>query len=158
GLDDLNEMKKVGSSDKVQLLVQFDTEENRTTRYRVEKNSLNTLQEMPGVNSGDPATLTSFLKWGIANYPAQHYLVDIWNHGGGWESLPPDYDYDGIRLVKPTWAAKVKRLKRSLFRTTINRISALDARSRAIAIDCGSHDYLDNKELRDAIARALPNG
>ena len=33
-----------------------------------------------------------------------------------------------------------------------------DDQSRAIAIDCGSHDYLDNQELRKALSNALPAG
>ena len=43
---------------------------------------------MPNVNTGDPKVLTEFIKWGINKYPAQHYLIDIWNHGGGWEKSP----------------------------------------------------------------------
>ena len=37
GRDDLKEMQQVGSTDDVNVLVQFDTEENKTTRYRVGK-------------------------------------------------------------------------------------------------------------------------
>ena len=33
---------------------------------------------------GSPETLRDFLKWGIAQYPAQHYMLVIWNHGQGW--------------------------------------------------------------------------
>jgi hypothetical protein len=158
GKDDLNEMQQAGSTDEVNILVQFDTEENKTTRYRVEKNKLTTLQEMPGVNCGDPKVLSDFINWGTDNYPAEHYLIDIWNHGGGWENLPPDFDYDSIRIAKPTLASKLKRVKRSLFRTTVQKIHELPPTERAIAIDCGSHDYLDNQELRSAIYSALPNG
>ncbi len=61
GYDDLKEMRKVGSTPAVNVLVQFDTEQNKTTRYRVEKNKLTTLKAMPGVNSGDPNVLTDFL-------------------------------------------------------------------------------------------------
>jgi hypothetical protein len=158
GRDDLAEMQKVGSSDVVNVLVQFDTEENRTTRYRVEKGELATLQTMTGVNCGDPKVLREFVQWGAGEYPAKHYLVDVWNHGGGWENLPPDYDYEAIRAAKPTRAAKLRRLKRSIFRTTIDRIHSRPVKERAIAIDCGAHDYLDNRELHDALAGALPDG
>jgi hypothetical protein len=156
GRDDLAEMKSVGSSDRVDIVVQFDTEANRTTRYYVEKNRLKVLKQMPGVNCGKPKTLTDFLKWGIATFPATHYLVDIWNHGGGWENLPADYDYDSIRLAKPQQAAKLGRIKRALFTTTVKRIHKRPSVDRAIAIDCGSHDYLDNQELRKAVTKALP--
>jgi hypothetical protein len=105
GYSDLEEMQKVGSDDNVNVIVQFDTEKNKTTRYRALKGKLETLQEMPGVDSGDPKMLTDFLKWGMTNYPADHYLVDVWNHGGGWENLPADFNYDGIRAAKPKRAA-----------------------------------------------------
>ena len=163
GADDLKEMKQVGSSDHLNLLVQFDTERKGTTRYRVVKNRLTRLQHMPGVDTGDPKVLTDFINWGTQHFPADHYLVDIWNHGGGWENLPPDFDYARLRSPKPAVARKLKRLKRSIFRTTIETIYARpkDSRSaapRAIAIDTGSHDYLDNQELKAAVAKALPSG
>ena len=49
-------------------------------------------------------------------------------------------------------------MKRAIFRTTVKKIANLPAEARAIAIDCGSHDYLDNQELRDALLNALPGG
>jgi predicted RNA-binding protein with PIN domain len=47
GREDLDEMKNVGSTAQVNILVQFDTEENKTTRYRIEKDKLTVLQELP---------------------------------------------------------------------------------------------------------------
>jgi Clostripain family len=158
GRDDLAEMKQVGSTADVNVVVQFDTEADETTRYRVEKRKLKTLQRMPGVDCGDPKVLTRFIQWGVKNYPARHYLLDVWNHGGGWENLPADYDYDAIRLAKPRAAARLMHLKRALFRTTVKKIHRRPRQERAVAIDCGSHDYLDNQELRDGVFNALPNG
>lgn len=157
GKEDLDEMKKIGSNSHLNIIVQFDTEENKTTRYLVEKNELKILEEIPGINTGDPQVLTDFIKWGISKYPASHYLVDIWNHGGGWENLPPDYDYNQLRASNPLLSSKLKRFKRSLFRSTINKVHERPIEYRAIAIDTGSHDYLDNMELRNAIFNALPN-
>lgn len=77
GKEDLDEMQIVGSDSKVKIVVQFDTEQNRTTRYLVEKNNLKVLQEMPGVNCGDPSVLTDFIKWGTKNYPAKYYLINV---------------------------------------------------------------------------------
>ncbi len=158
GRDDLAEMKRVGSNDDVNVIVQFDTERSQTTRYRVRKGRLDSIKKMPGVDCGDPKVLTNFLQWGTRQYPAEHYLVDVWNHGGGWENLPSDYDYDSIRFTRPAYAAKVKRLRRALFRTTVKKIHARPREARAVAIDCGSHDYLDNQELRAALANAMPDG
>jgi hypothetical protein len=156
GFDDLKEMEKAGSTNDVNIIVQFDTEQNKTTRYMVEKGNLKAVQEMPGVNCGDPAILTEFIKWGMKNYPAQHYLLDVWNHGGGWEDLPPDYNYDAIRSASPKETVKIKRFKKALFLTTINTIHQLPPVARAIALDVHSHDYLDNQELRNGVSKALP--
>jgi hypothetical protein len=156
GRDDLAEMKQVGSTDDVNVIVQFDTEENETTRYRIEKNKTKVIEKLPGVDCGDPKVLTQFIKWGVQKYPAKHYLLDVWNHGGGWENLPVDYNYDAIRLAKPSRAAKLNRLKRALFRTTVKKIHKRKGNLRAIAIDCGSHDYLDNQELRNGVYNGLP--
>ena len=158
GYDDLKEMQRVGSTTRVNVIVQFDTEKNKTTRYRVEKKKLSVLKSLPGVNSGDPRVLTDFLKWGVKSFPADHYLVDVWNHGGGWEDLPAGFDYGSIRSLGPQRGARLLHLKRAVFRTTIGKIHRRPAAARAIAIDCGSHDYLDNQELRKALAMALPGG
>lgn len=34
-------------------------------------------------NTGDPATLVDFVKWGVQQAPAQRYLLQMWGHGGG---------------------------------------------------------------------------
>jgi hypothetical protein len=34
-------------------------------------------------NTGDPATLVDFVKWGVQKAPAQKYLLQMWGHGGG---------------------------------------------------------------------------
>ncbi len=158
GRADLDEMRRVGSTDEVKVLVQFDTEENRCTRYLVGRNRLNAVQKMPGVDCGDPGVLADFIRWGMRSYPAERWLLDIWNHGGGWENLEPGHDYDAIRAAKPFRSAKALRLRRSIFRTTAARIAGMPVEARTIAIDCGSRDYLDNAELRAAVESALPLG
>jgi hypothetical protein len=158
GLDDLQEMQQVGSTPEVNVIVQFDTEKDKTIRYKVGKGTLQELAVMPGVDCGDPAVLTEFIRWGMESYPADRYLLDVWNHGGGWENLPADFNYDSIRTAKPLWGAKLNRVKRSLFRGTAATIDRRPGVLRAIAIDCGSQDYLDNAELHHAVADAMPNG
>jgi hypothetical protein len=44
--------------------------------------SLTTVQS---VDMGSPQVLRDFMTWGRANFPAQHFLVVLWNHGAGWE-------------------------------------------------------------------------
>lgn len=47
------------------------------------------------LNTGDPATLTRFIDWTVANHPADHYALVIWDHGGGlsgaaWDDTSSD--------------------------------------------------------------------
>jgi hypothetical protein len=158
GRVDLREMQEVGSTSDVNVIVQFDTEENKTLRYLVEKRKLTTLETLPGQDSGDPKVLTSFIQWGMEAYPAKHFILVVWNHGGGWENLPPDFDYGSYRAVKSARSAKLRRVRRSIFRTTIRAIANRNELDKAIAIDCGSKDYLDNRELRTAVAAGFPDG
>jgi subtilisin family serine protease len=102
GIDDMNEMETAGSTDDVKIVVQMDRAEqdyyDDTTngnwtdakRFYVTQDSdtsiINSpvIEDLGEVNMGDPAVLQSFIEWSIANYPAQHYGLVLWNHGSGW--------------------------------------------------------------------------
>jgi len=82
---DLEEMKQVGSSNGVNIIVQLDRYGNTGCwRYKVNQGSLEILQTLLELDSGSPDTLRDFANWAIANFPAQHYALIIWNHGNGW--------------------------------------------------------------------------
>lgn len=42
------------------------------------------------VNSGSAQTLTDFGEWAVKNYPADHYGLILWDHGGGWSMVASD--------------------------------------------------------------------
>jgi len=102
-VDDLNEMEAVGSTSKVNIVVQFDrspgydnTNGNweNTKRYYVTKDPNgydNTIvstevANMGEINMGDPNELVNFVTWAQTNYAADHYLLVLWDHGSGWKS------------------------------------------------------------------------
>jgi hypothetical protein len=114
GLEDFLEMAAVGSNPELNILVQMDrsdgTFNNGTSwgyypsidavsydnwtdakRFRVTEGmaptSSNALQDLGEVDMGSPDTLYQFLSWGRANYPAHHYLVVLWDHGGNWRGV-----------------------------------------------------------------------
>ncbi|MBN1200239.1 MAG: hypothetical protein JXJ20_00145 [Anaerolineae bacterium] len=101
---DLNEMEGAGSSPDVNILVQIDrsAEESddwtESRRYYVQPDedvwTVNSpvMQNLGEVNSGDPNTIADFAIWGITNYPAQRYMLVLWDHGGGWTSHASDDD------------------------------------------------------------------
>jgi hypothetical protein len=96
-IKDLNEMEKVGSSNDLAIIAQMDripgydssngnwTETRRyyaTKDNGTEKINSTLLENMGELNMGDSNTLFSFVNWTMQNYPAQHYALILWDHGG----------------------------------------------------------------------------
>ena len=52
-------------------------------RYTIDEGKMSLVDQQPSASMAEEATLADFLKWGVANYPADHYMVVIWDHGGG---------------------------------------------------------------------------
>ena len=90
GIVDLGEMKKVGSNDDVAVVAQYDRSGDKETTKRyflrkgtpLEKDMVKSLGE---TNMGDPAVLKDFATWAISSYPAERYMLVIWNHGAGMD-------------------------------------------------------------------------
>jgi hypothetical protein len=170
GTADLGEMKKVGSTDQVNVVAQFDNgASHKTNRYVLSKgkNLAKDLAESLGsTDTGDPKVLQSFIEWGINNYPAEHYMVVVWNHGNGWD------DEDVYRTAKRTMKVEIRRrqatvergrkgpvamdhlrtitggrFNRALFNTSIQHAIRL----RGIAYDDNARDFLDNIELKKVV-------
>ncbi len=95
----INQMEKIGSSDKVNIVVQlgrmntYDHSDGKwvgTRRYLIKKGSKPkgiyspVVQDIGKVDMGSYQTATDFGKWAKATYPANHYMFIIWNHGAGW--------------------------------------------------------------------------
>ena len=47
-------------------------------------------------NMGDPDVLESFIREGVAKYPARHTALILWDHGGGWIAMLNDEDAPGV--------------------------------------------------------------
>ncbi|MFM6204065.1 clostripain-related cysteine peptidase, partial [Planktothrix sp.] len=100
GLIDINEMEAVDLPDNVNVVVQYDgIEDGDTKRGAIQRDSntsvvsskLTAVDEAnPELNSGDPQTLTDFIKWGQENYAAQKYAVVVWDHGRGLSGVAWD--------------------------------------------------------------------
>lgn len=84
--NDLNEMKAVGSSGDVNIIVQCDTPGGTTKRYKVEKGGLTLLSELGEQDMAKADTLRKFVTYGAQNFPADHYALILWDHGNGWKS------------------------------------------------------------------------
>lgn len=112
-MEDLNEMEMVGSTPRVNIVVQMDRHPSydasngdwtEARRYRVEKDpdgqAINSrlLMGLGEVDSGAPATLREFLLWGMEKFPAEHYQVVMSGHGEGWTGISQDFSNNNDRL------------------------------------------------------------
>ena len=171
GMTDVVEMKEVGSTPEINVLAQVDRAgtKSNTTRYYLRKDtklSRDAVQSLGETNMGDPKVLSDFLAWGIKNYPADHYLVVLWNHGAGWDDsniyagdtfsgAAPPVVRKGVVVRGPTRSVArgaldarnvtvgLHRARRALFASTVKY-----AVTRGIAFDDEAKDFLDNVEMK----------
>jgi Clostripain family len=154
GVQDLKEMKKIGSTNEVNVIAQFDRARGHTAkRYflrqggKVDSDAVANVGE---VNTGDPKRLDEFISWGISNYPADHYCLVLWNHGQGWD----DTDIFADERFRSFSRHASRRLPHAIFQTSVR--SALgqaqnEHELRAILIDDNAKDFLDNKEMKQVV-------
>jgi len=97
GLDDVNEMESVPSNDDVKIIVLFDGYgDGDSVIYDVQHDDDMGNITSPTVDDGGAVipeddecsmnnweTLDDFVTWAIAEYPAEHFLLDLWDHGSG---------------------------------------------------------------------------
>jgi len=108
GIDDFLEMAEVGSSDKINIVVQFDRgwydtsfgDWETTKRFYVTQGMTpiaGSGTDIGEANMGGSQTLIDFVDWAKTNYPAQKYALVLWNHGGGWRQK------EGTRTKAVCW-------------------------------------------------------
>jgi hypothetical protein len=91
GTTNMNQMQAVGSTNDVNIVVLRDRANQSTSAkiYYVKKGSSQMVfDHRKNLDMGDWKTLVDFFKWAQINYPAKHYVVDVWDHGGGWGKKP----------------------------------------------------------------------
>jgi hypothetical protein len=136
GIRDLNEMEKVGSSGDVNIVVLMDraigedTSNGDWTDARIfyvtkddDPQTINsiTIEKKGELNMGDPNTLINFTNWAIDKYPADKYIIDIWDHGGGfagaaWDDGDPNTAADDDWLNLDNISFAVQNIKSHLGR------------------------------------------
>lgn len=161
GVQDLTEMKKVGSTKDVNLIAQFDRASGHAAkRYYLRKGGQianDAVASLGKVNTGDPKRLLDFIKWGVKNYPANRYVLVLWNHGQGWD----DTDIFANERNRRFRRLASGPIRHSFFHKPIRRALARAIREpqmRAILIDDSAKDFLDNLEMKKVLAAALRQG
>lgn len=145
-IQDFLEIAEVGSDENINIVIQFDRTPGYDRRYDnwtecnrfyitygmipTRANSIKDWGDGIGgreVNMGDPKTLLDFINWVKKNYPAEKYMLILWNHGTGWKTV------DNFE----------ENYKKRLF--------------KGICYDSTSSDHLTLKELREALSESNIN-
>ncbi len=88
----LTQLEKVGSTANINIVVQWASLKTKTVkRLLIQKSTDPTQVTSPVIEEvkadmGDWHSVVDFVAWGVRNYPAQHYFLDLWDHGSGWHS------------------------------------------------------------------------
>ncbi len=159
GVIDLNEMKKTGSTPDINVIAQFDRsgDGEPTRRYFLKKGTsldADSVQSLGETDSGSPDALLKFIKWSVTGYPADRYLLVLWNHGQGWDDtdIYADERGPGARLVR------TNRMRHAFFRSSVVESAKLAVgngkTARAILLDDNAKDFLDNLEMKKVLKSA----
>ncbi|MDD2717181.1 MAG: clostripain-related cysteine peptidase [Candidatus Wallbacteria bacterium] len=149
GKKDVQEMMKVGGSSALNIVVLQDGYGPDNTRRLVIGCGTAEIEKLPELDMGDWNQAFDFFKWSVDNYPAQHYLYVIWNHGDGWRKNPANplrgisYDfYNNSHISTPQLGLLSKKMNDYIGRKI--DILGYDACLMAMAeVICETGDYVD---------------
>jgi hypothetical protein len=159
GVTDLGEMKRIGSAPGMNIVAQFDRGGAGfpTRRFFIRNGTSldeDVVESLGETNTGKPGVLLDFIKWGAINYPADHYMLVLWNHGQGWD----DTDIFAGARSDAARLSRSSRIRHAFFRTSVVRAAQLSAGdskiARAILIDDDAKDFLDSLEMKKVLLDA----
>ncbi|MBR1471187.1 MAG: hypothetical protein IJ600_06050 [Lachnospiraceae bacterium] len=91
--DDIREMLKAPYSDRVNIVIEtlgtqewqkFGIANDHTQRWLLQEDDLLLADDsLRQLDCTVPETLSDFITWSAANYPADRYFLILWDHGGG---------------------------------------------------------------------------
>lgn len=157
----IKQMSMIGSNQNVNLCVHLDIRlhgsKKMTRRYYIEKNNpvqVDLRDEKTPMDSGDPQTLISACRWAITNYPADRYILVLWNHGTGIIDPYGRRQIDTKMLYVYNPHTNVYELDRSI--GFLDLIEALND-PKGICWDDSTGNYLTNQKLETALTEIKNN-
>jgi hypothetical protein len=174
GIANYEQMVRVGSTDKVNVIVEFgrpkknnsnvprDSQWSGVLRLRVERGqTIKSLPDVAKMRLGDVdmasgTELASFVVWAEKHYVADHYMLVMWDHGRGWQ----------LQLAS---RSKTKSYRPSSFTpasTALKDNSIYDNNNgtppiptlngfRSISYDADKKKIMYNRDMADSLARSL---
>lgn len=163
----INSLELVGSGPDMNIVVQIDRINGHdstngdwtgTKRYYIQYDPVPVVINSPEVedlgeaNMGDINTLRDFIDWGFENYPAERYMLILWDHGSGHDGIcfdDTDKDYiDITELSMLSWYNEENQFERTDFDIMVFDACIMQQMAVAYAVkDCcdyiiGSQDLI----------------
>jgi len=182
-LINFKQLARIGSTDAVNVVVQFDRIAKydhgdgnwpQTLRFRITKDMAplpsNALEDIGEADMGDGKVLSDFVLWGMQKFPANHYMLVIWDHGQGWRLFMSNFlrrarEVAKSRAITPQDSARGLRAESVLVRSsdgvastqgeTAPFRSAPGAPYRSVSNDETNQDVLYNRKIQDSLESAL---
>lgn len=177
-IDNFYQMAKIGSSQKINIIVQFDrigkydsrdSAWTQTLRFRVLKGMRPlphlAVEDIGEADMGDSKVLEQFIFWGMKKYPAKHYMLDVWDHGQGYRLMEAELLVNNQRsrsnmafssyksFIHPDQikTTRTRSTSDNLVRVGDNFRSTIEAPFRSCSNDETDKDELYNKKIQDVL-------
>jgi len=180
-LKNFKDIAKIGSTDKINIIVQFDRigkyahtkpDWSQTLRFRVTQNMEPlpsfAIQDIGEADMGDGKILSGFVDWAMKKYPAKHYMLDIWDHGQGYrlEFLASNFSQKNSNLVLHDSSKIYNEITRTRAITNQemkgNQVyigdpfrSSVNSPHRACSNDETNNDELYNRKIQNSLENLL---
>lgn len=157
-LDNFHSMAQVGSSSRVNFVVEFgrparlhytesDGGWSGALRFLVGKGMAPLPAQAIGparqIDMGRPEALRDFVSWAKAEFPANRYMLVIWNHGQGWR----------FQVASDPATRKRAGRTRGVTPQELRNAGSPLGGYRAVSSDDDTGSILYNSEIADVIAR-----
>jgi hypothetical protein len=162
-----SQIARVGSDDKVNVLVEFGRPKNHyysadanpwsgVRRFRVMKGMLpvaeNAVQDLGEADMGVGQTLADFVVWSHCFYPAEHSMLVIWDHGQGWRlQLASSMTDRALAAHAQTFAADSSR---STIRPGTSSSPILGG-IKSVSFDEDTGNILYNRDIQNSLTTVL---
>lgn len=156
----IQQIASIGSNNNITIVVQLDKHgpHQFTKRFLIQKNAVTQVntEDQTGLqklNSGNPETLIDFCRWAAETYPAENYVVILWNHGSGVLDIKQSKAINPSRLFRFNPENHFLELDRSigLFEYLESHLQFLDPKGICFSDTYGS--YLTNETLEYALKK-----
>lgn len=160
---DIEEMIAAGKSEKVNVLVEtlgtkewsskYNISSKETQIHKVEKDGLVTVRTGMGqLDCTKEETLRDFIKWGAENYPADRYILLLWDHGGG-----PVYGFGSDEFQSEDAALTIDEIQRALAGGGVyfDFIGMDCCLMSCLEVCCACYDYCDYMILSEDFESCL---